>query len=65
MEPNNDWVYLLRDAKNVFFLHGLPKAYAKLPFFIDINRAMKVRKECEKVRKEHWEFIDKAQARDF
>lgn len=57
LKPNNDMAYIVREVKKLFLLHGLPPEIARMKHIIDFNCAMCLRKICQGVREEHWEYI--------
>ncbi|XP_035713873.1 uncharacterized protein LOC110845256 isoform X2 [Folsomia candida] len=57
VKPNNDLAKLQREVKELLYLYGLPRKIDKMKHLIDYNSAVCLRKICDHIKKQHWEFI--------
>jgi hypothetical protein len=61
IKANNDMIQLQRAVHHILHLHGLPPQIYKMKQLIDFNCALCLRKICEHIRQNHWEFISERQ----
>lgn len=50
-----------RGVKDLLFLHGIPPQIAKMKTRIEFSSAICLRKICEHIRKQHWDFVSEKQ----
>jgi len=57
LKPNNDMAMIKREVKELLFLHGIPPQIARMKSNIEFTSAICLRKICEHIRQQHWEFV--------
>jgi len=49
---------ILHEASKLYLPHGIPCQIARMKYFLPYHCAISLRKICEHVRKQHWQYID-------